>query len=541
MTDPDPREDRPDASRPEQTISEREGVGASERAALLAGTTAQLVESTRLEARAWERVAHAARNLRSVNVADRLRREVLLAFIAATHMPRALAFARESGPTVAPERVGVFEDREIPAIETACRQVVEGLHVSERIDWVDAVLDHPAFAVSGEPPPRTASALVVRLHRPHETDVVLYLDAPDRRGRPPGGELRALEFLAAEAELAISTLEERARDAHATEELAGELERLRYDLGRRSAIGSILGQSPAIVAIREQLLRIAAVEAPVLVVGGAGSGKTHVARALHAAGRFCRGPMVRMASEALTPAHVHEMFTSGASGPGEVRSTAALAAASGGMRVFADVDRLPPASQISLERHLASLSEDAGREQAPGRGWPFRLVAATSADLDVAARDGRFRSSLLGRLSALRLELPPLQSRGDDVLILARAFLGESAGRHGKALEALSKEAEAVLQRRQWPGNVRELRDAVERAVALAGHERELGADALATGVALPKVPDGRLREQTESFERVLIDRALTDNGWNISQTARYLGISRQHLHNLIRKHALRR
>jgi DNA-binding NtrC family response regulator len=81
----------------------------------------------------------------------------------------------------------------------------------------------------------------------------------------------------------------------------------------------------------------------------------------------------------------------------------------------------------------------------------------------------------------------------------------------------------------------------MERAVALAGHERELRADALATDVAFPKVPDGRLREQTESFERVLIDRALADYGWNISQTARSLGISRQHLHNLIRKHGLRR
>jgi two-component system repressor protein LuxO len=192
------------------------------------------------------------------------------------------------------------------------------------------------------------------------------------------------------------------------------------------------------------------------------------------------------------------------------------------------------------------------------------VIAATCRELGRGVASGTFREDLFYRLAVFPVRLPPLRERGDDVLLLADAFVGRFASRHGKRIEALSAAARAAVLRYPWPGNIRELENAVERATILEDGpaielanlpfavqrgfeglpaERPAAAAAPRDAPALPRPrasPPGTTPfTPLEEEERKVVQRALEISGWNIKESASWLGISRTTLYRKIDRYRL--
>lgn len=246
-----------------------------------------------------------------------------------------------------------------------------------------------------------------------------------------------------------------------------------------SATG-IIGHSPAIEALRERIARIAAVSAPVLLMGEAGVGKGLVARALHADSRRADHPFLAVNCAAL-PEEIleHELFGStkraGAAGAGaRVERRGLFDEAHGGTLFLDEVGAASAAVQSQLLRVV-----ETGAIRPVG-GFKdslvdVRLIASSHHNLAQLVREGRFRQDLLSRLDVISVVVPTLRDRPEDIPELLEHFLLEARGRHPQSpVRAFSPEALDALTQYGWPGNVRELAHAVERAVVL-GRTEEVG------------------------------------------------------------------
>jgi transcriptional regulator with GAF, ATPase, and Fis domain len=246
----------------------------------------------------------------------------------------------------------------------------------------------------------------------------------------------------------------------------------------RSAAPTIIGGSPGLRRVLDQVDRLAPTAESVLIQGESGTGKEGIAHRIHArSGR--RGPLVVVNCAAL-PAelaeselfgHVRGAFT------GAVAERVGLIAAADGGTLFLDeVGELPLEVQAKLLRVLQE------REIRPLGGRrvervDVRFVAATLRDLEARVAQGLFRDDLLFRLSTFTLVLPPLRERGDDVLRLARHFVAEMAQRPGVGSRTLARSTGAALRGHAWPGNVRELQAALLRAAVFGDGKIITGAD----------------------------------------------------------------
>ncbi|HET8725362.1 MAG TPA: sigma-54 dependent transcriptional regulator [Anaeromyxobacteraceae bacterium] len=260
--------------------------------------------------------------------------------------------------------------------------------------------------------------------------------------------------------------------ARALEEVRLRLEAraLRGALRERLGTGQLLGSSRRIQAVLDVVERVAASTVPVLLTGETGTGKGLLARVIHAqSGRT--GPLVVVNCAALPDnlleselfGHVRGAFTGAAtSRPG------LFAEASRGTLFLDEIGEMPLPLQAKLLRVLES---GAVRPVGAEREIPVdvRIVAASNRDLAEASRAGSFREDLLYRLDVVRIELPPLRHRREDVVPLAQHFLAEARARHpGATVQRFSTAASDLLAAHDWPGNVRELQHVVERAVVLS-------------------------------------------------------------------------
>ncbi|MEN5118713.1 sigma 54-interacting transcriptional regulator [Luteimonas sp. TWI662] len=284
------------------------------------------------------------------------------------------------------------------------------------------------------------------------------------------------------------------------------------------AIGDILGNSPQIRRVVDQVLRIGATDAPVLVWGERGTGKTLVARALHSAsGR--QGPFVTLDCSATDPDRLAtELFdATGSLGEAFVR-------ARGGTLLLADLTAIPMALQARLLRAL---------EAGPALASPdARLIASTHRDPHEAMREGTLRDDLYHVLTPL--PLPPLRERGEDVAVLAQVFLDKLNAHYGRS-RRLASGAESALLRHDWPGNVRELRSAVQGAYLLQ-QDDDL--------YIRPTLPSETVLKESETsimfsvgttlaeLERRALLKTLAHFNNDKTATARALGISVRTVHN---------
>jgi two-component system repressor protein LuxO len=233
----------------------------------------------------------------------------------------------------------------------------------------------------------------------------------------------------------------------------------RPQLPRSGDFCGFLGRSPAMLAVYEQIERLAASRAPVFVTGESGTGKGLAASALHVASTRQEGPFNALNCAAI-PATYMEQAVFGLTGPG------ALERAHEGTLLLDEVSELDNATQSKLLHFL-----EKGRFRRAGetdeRKSDVRLVCATARDPLEDVRAGRLREDLFYRLDVLTLTLPPLRERGDDVVLLAEAFLARFAGEEGRPISRLAPGAADVLRARSFPGNVRELQNLMRRAVIL--------------------------------------------------------------------------
>ena len=299
-----------------------------------------------------------------------------------------------------------------------------------------------------------------------------------------------------------------------------------------AAVGGLLGRCPAMERLKQDVAMFGASDVRVHVFGETGTGKEMVAKALHEASPRARRPLVPVnvagfSDELL----VAELF-------GHVRGafTGAVAArdgyvtkAEGGTLFIDEVGDMSSLAQVRLLRFLED-GEYQRLGETVARRADVRVVTATNVDLEQRVRAGRFRQDLWFRLKVERLNLPPLRERGDDVLLLARHFLGRQAAERQGAPPGLSREAEAALLGHSWPGNVRELQNEM-RCAAVRAVGRPVEVDDLSPELqARPGRRPGTLREAVRQFETGFILEALERHHGNVARTAAELGVTRQAL-----------
>jgi transcriptional regulator with PAS, ATPase and Fis domain len=203
--------------------------------------------------------------------------------------------------------------------------------------------------------------------------------------------------------------------------------------------------------------------------------------------------------------------------------------ASGGTLFLDEIGDLRPDLQSKLLRAIQE-----GEIERVGGTKPikteFRLIAATNVDLDRAVKDGRFREDLYYRINVVPIRLPPLRERPGDIPELAQFFLRRYTARFRKQVDGISDAAMAVLRAYWWPGNIRELENLIERLVAVSGKEwiteEDLPLEYQVTRLEAVRGDHASLLQRaTATFERNFILKALEKSGWNVTGTARYLGV----------------
>ncbi|WP_232818415.1 sigma-54-dependent transcriptional regulator [Elioraea thermophila] len=306
--------------------------------------------------------------------------------------------------------------------------------------------------------------------------------------------------------------------------------------------GGELGASAAMREVEALLERAARVDSTVLLTGESGVGKEVAARFLHARSPRADRPFVAVNCAAIPEALLEaELFghEKGAFTGADRRREGFAEAAQDGTLFLDEIGELPSALQSKLLR-LLEAREFARLGSAKSIPFRARVVAATNADLSALVSSGRFRRDLLYRLDVIRIAIPPLRARRDDILPLARRFAVECAARFGRAPPLLRPSAEEALLAHDWPGNVRELRNRVERAIALAAGPWLDAAD-LFPGEPRPMeevIPS--LAAAVAAAERRSILAALEATGGDVTAAAERLGIARSTLFEKIRRLGIR-
>jgi len=301
----------------------------------------------------------------------------------------------------------------------------------------------------------------------------------------------------------------------------------------------ILGSTPKMREIFGVIQRVAKTDATVLCEGESGTGKELVARAVHTHSPRKSGPFVAINCGAIPETLLEsELFghERGSFTGAHAQRKGKIEMATGGTLFLDEITEMSLPLQVKLLRFLQQreIERVGGREVIP---IDVRVVAATNQSLDEALRGGRFREDLYYRLSVVTIHLPPLRERGEDVVLLANAFLRRNA-QSLKRKVRFSPEALEAIVKYQWPGNIRELENKVHRAVIMATSRIIGSADLdLNPSAVIDALPT--LREARDQSERRLIVNALVRSRGNISRAARVLDISRPTFHDMLVKHSI--
>jgi len=319
-----------------------------------------------------------------------------------------------------------------------------------------------------------------------------------------------------------------------------DVERARAELARRFELTDVLGRSAAMQEVLRTVCTVARCKTTVLITGESGTGKEVIAKALHARSPRADGPLVTINCAAIPEALLEsELFghERGAFTDAHQRKRGQFELADGGTLFLDEIGELGPSMQAKLLRVLEREEFLRVGGTAPV-AVDVRIVAATNRHLEQAVRDGTFRADLYYRLNVVRVGLPPLRERGDDLLLLLEHFLRAKACSLRVPPKRLTPEALDVLREYAWPGNVRELENVVERLLVLVEDDViDVGElpDHVRRGDVLPRdakdlVLTGRcsLSQVVDEFEREIIVAALERTRFNQTKAALLLGTTRR-------------
>ena len=323
-----------------------------------------------------------------------------------------------------------------------------------------------------------------------------------------------------------------------------ELEEENRALQRRvhsEGLDDILGNSSSMNSVYETIRKVATVDVPVLILGETGTGKELTARAVHRLSDRRDKPFVVINCGAIPETLLEsELFghEKGAFTGASSRRKGRIEYAGGGTLFLDEIGDLSFSLQVKLLRFLQEhiIERIGGREEIQ---VDVRILAATNIDLKKAIDDGRFREDLYFRLSVVSVNLPPLRERGNDTLLLARAFLQQYSIEFKKNIRGFKDEAVKALSDYNWPGNVRELENRVKRGVVMSDGEWLSPIDLEFTSPDDSSKQILSLHEAREELEKRLINEALLRHGSNVTHAARELDMSRQTLTSMINKYGI--
>ena len=371
---------------------------------------------------------------------------------------------------------------------------------------------------------------------------VLYVDGRADTRAYDATDLALFEAVAGYVALSLENVRaaesEKARDEERRRTLEAENELLRGALVRRR---HFIGQCDAMQIVYQRLKKVAPTDATVLLLGESGTGKEAMAHIVHDLSARSGRPFVVIDCAAIPETLLEsELFgyEKGAFTGAVQQKLGKFELGDTGTVFLDEIAELPLSMQVKLLRVLEQreLTRVGGVRPI---GVDVRLVAATNRTLEEEVARGAFRQDLYFRLKVITITLPSLRDRGEDVMLLADAFLRQTCAEHGRRIEGFTRDAREGMMRHRWEGNVRELQHRIEQAVILSDSPR-LDAEQLqlARGGDKTFKPLEYARDQ---FERQYVVRALGQYEWNVSRTARVLGFSRQHMQNLMKKHEIKR
>ncbi len=324
------------------------------------------------------------------------------------------------------------------------------------------------------------------------------------------------------------------------------LTELRKQLSRRYTFGEIISKSAAMQRIFNILPEIAHSESNVLVLGESGTGKELVARACHTHSQRHKGPFVAVNCGALPDTLLEsELFgyKAGAFTDAKKDREGRFATAEGGTLFLDEIGDIPASLQVKLLRVLQDRVYEPLGSNTPVKA-NVRIIAATNRDLQTLVQEGQFREDLFYRLNVVKIQLPPLGQRKEDIPMLAKHFVDKFSNQQGKDIVGVSDEALAILMRYDFPGNIRELENIIEYSFILCH-----GGFILPEHLPDPFAPQGSTDESTlltldkamplEEIEKQAIFSALERNQWKKLATCRELGISKDTLRRKISKFKL--
>ena len=284
----------------------------------------------------------------------------------------------------------------------------------------------------------------------------------------------------------------------------------------------IVGRSPSLVTVLENVRKVAPTGASVLITGETGTGKELIARAVHSSSSRRDKPLIKVNCAALPTGLVEsELFghERGAFSGAIAKRVGRFELANGGTIFLDEVGEIPPEVQVKLLRVLQEREFERVGGNTPIKA-DVRVIAATNRDLRAAVREGKFREDLFYRLNVFPLHLPPLRERAGDIPLLVQFLVAKYASRVGKRIDSVSSVTLRRLAEYPWPGNVRELENVVERAVILAASPvLEVGAELLAApspGETGPLDRAAAVARSLESIEREHIRSVLDQTDWVI-------------------------
>lgn len=319
-------------------------------------------------------------------------------------------------------------------------------------------------------------------------------------------------------------------------ELEREYREIQYG-ARVDVFEDMLGASPPMHAVFDFIRKVGPTSASVLILGENGTGKEVVAQALHRRSAQGTGPFVAINCSAI-PENLLESelfgYEKGAFTGAQTQRKGHIEAAAGGTLFLDEIGDLPALVQVKLLRFLQEkrFQRVGGRLEIPSDA---RIITATNRNLQELTASGKFREDLYFRLAVVVIKVPALRERGDDAVLLAKAFLRSYGSEHAKPGLTFAPDAVRALGVHRWPGNVRELQNRVRRAVIMADGKR-VTARGLELIDILSALPPQTLKEARESVEREMIQEALRRHSGKITAAALELGISRPTLYELMEK-----
>jgi len=354
----------------------------------------------------------------------------------------------------------------------------------------------------------------------------------------------AYDFINKPVDMALlTTAVERAIKHKPLREHVRRLDCCRGAAGR--GMGALIGSSPAMLQVYELIRRVADVDTTVLLTGESGTGKELVARALHDESSRRDKPFVAINCAAVPPnlleselfGHVRGAFT-------DAKDTrpGLLEQARDGTLLLDEIGEMTLDMQPKLLRVLQE------RQSRPVGGNTVvdvnaRIVVATNRDLEAEIAERRFREDLYYRLNVVQIHVPPLRSRGSDVLLLAQHFVHKFAERSHKHVTGISDEAKRKLLAYSWPGNVRQLENSIERAVALTRSEQIEVEDIPErikhheSSSSVLAAVDSELVLPLDQIEKRHVQRALKNAKGNKTQAAKALGVDRRTLYRKLERY----